>query len=108
MAKGKAPAFNPALQKGPIHKITQPLRKFLIIESSSGVLLFLCALAALILANSVWAEWFDKFWHTPLRLGIGPATDDNPFHLEKDLHFWVNDVLMTLFFFVVGDRKSVV
>ncbi len=54
----------------------------------SGALLLLCALVALVWANSPWADAYQRFWHAP----IGSTT----------LVHAVNDGLMALFFLVVG------
>jgi NhaA family Na+:H+ antiporter len=43
---------------------------------------------------------YHDFWETHLRIGFG--LPGGPFHLDLSLHDWVNDALMTLFFFVVG------
>lgn len=57
----------------------------------------MCTVLALALANSSAAGAYHKFWHTPVHLEIGD------FKLGGELgHFVVNDVLMTIFFFVVG------
>ena len=53
-------------------------------------------MAALFWANSHWAESYDALWHITVILGIGR------FVFEHDLHFWVNDALMAIFFLVVG------
>jgi NhaA family Na+:H+ antiporter len=50
----------------------------------------------MLLANSPWAAAFRDFWEIHFRLGIGR------FNLDEPLHFWINDALMALFFFVVG------
>lgn len=77
--------------------LTRPLARFLQVESASGIVLLLCTLAALAVANSPWAELYHHFWHLPVSLEIGS------FQLGGELgHFFVNDVLMTIFFFVVG------
>ena len=80
----------------PIRRLTRPIQRFLEIESASGIVLAACTIAALALANSPAADWFRHLWDVPLRVGAGRFTLDEP------LHFWVNDALMTLFFFVVG------
>src|SRR5262249_3687504 len=88
---------NPYLPVPPIDRLAKPLARFLEIESASGIVLLICTVLALALANSSAAEAYHTFWHTPVRLQIGE------FKLEKALgHFVVNDVLMTIFFFVVG------
>jgi NhaA family Na+:H+ antiporter len=77
--------------------ILRPLGRFLHTEAAGGVVLLLCAAAALAVANSPWAKPYHDFWHhTHLYVGVGR------FGLDKPLEWWVNDVLMVLFFFVVG------
>ena len=86
-----------ALPKAPVRKLTRPLARFLKIESAGGLVLITCTIVALVLANSSAADAFHRFWHAPLLLQIGTFT------LGGELgHFFVNDVLMTIFFFVVG------
>jgi Na+:H+ antiporter, NhaA family len=88
---------NPHLPVPPIRRLTRPLARFLQIESASGLVLLGCTIAALALANSPAAGAYHAFWHTPVHLEIGT------FKLGGELgHFVVNDVLMTIFFFVVG------
>jgi NhaA family Na+:H+ antiporter len=65
-------------------------------ESSSGIVLLVCSVAALAWANSPWAGTYTAFWDTPLSIGAGH------WQLALDLRHWINDGLMTLFFFVVG------
>jgi NhaA family Na+:H+ antiporter len=77
-------------------KALAPVERFLSIEAASGVLLLLVAVVALIWANSPWRHLYSGLWHAPLGLRLGPWS------FERDLHFWINDGLMTVFFFVVG------
>jgi NhaA family Na+:H+ antiporter len=77
-------------------RILAPVERFLAIEASSGILLMIAAAVALAWANSPWHELYERLWHFP----IGGELGD--FQLERDLHFWINDGLMTIFFFVVG------
>ncbi|MCK6550184.1 Na+/H+ antiporter NhaA [Myxococcota bacterium] len=73
-----------------------PVERFLAIEASSGILLLLAAAIALFAANSDLRVHYEGLWHTPIGLRLGPWA------FERDLHFWINDGLMTIFFFVVG------
>jgi NhaA family Na+:H+ antiporter len=73
-----------------------PIERFLAIEASSGLVLLGVALLAMVWANSPWRNLYQALWHTPLGLRLGPWA------FERDLHFWINDGLMTVFFFVVG------
>jgi NhaA family Na+:H+ antiporter len=77
-------------------RIIAPVERFLAIEASSGIVLLVAALAALALANSPFREPFEALWHTDLAIRIGS------WEFERDLHFLINDGLMTIFFFVVG------
>jgi len=83
-------------RRPPIDRVLLPFRSFAHKSSSAGVLLLLCAVVAIFLANSQWASLYHKFWHLPLSIGIGD------FSLSYSLHHWINDGLMALFFFVVG------
>jgi NhaA family Na+:H+ antiporter len=74
----------------------RPLVRFLRVESASGIFLLICTRTALVLANSPWAEDFAGAWQTRLTLSIGVI------ELSKPLLLWVNDGVMTIFFFVVG------
>jgi Na+:H+ antiporter, NhaA family len=75
----------------------RPLVRFLEVESASGIVLFACAVVAIGLANSPFANAFHAFWETPVHLHVGTFRIGGEFG-----HFVINDVLMTIFFFVVG------
>ena len=60
------------------------------------MLLLAATIAALFWANSPWSDSYFKLWHANLTIGLAGRT------LSHDLHFWVNDLLMAIFFFVVG------
>lgn len=79
--------------------VARPLREFLHVESAGSILLLAATVVALLWVNlpiGGWAEGYDHFWHTPLAIEIGD------WRLEESLQHWVNDGLMTIFFFVVG------
>ena len=77
-------------------KIVTPFEEFIHHESTSGLLLMGCAVLALIMANSAYAETYLHLIHTPVGFSLGGMV------LEKSLQHWINDGLMALFFFVVG------
>src|SRR3984893_3022910 len=62
----------------------------------SAVVLLAAAAIALGWANSPWAAAYEALWHLRLSLGV------TEFLPARDLHFWVNDGLMSVFFLVVG------
>ncbi|MBL4636678.1 MAG: Na+/H+ antiporter NhaA [Kofleriaceae bacterium] len=77
-------------------KLLRPVEKFLHVQTSSGILLLLIAVVALIWANSPWASSYEELLHTPISLGFGEH------FFARSLHFWINDILMVVFFFLVG------
>ena len=77
-------------------RFTRPFARFLKIEAAAGILLLFAVLAALILANSAWSASFLAFWEKPVGLHFG-ALD-----YSRSLRYWINDGLMTLFFFVIS------
>ncbi len=87
-------AWNPARRVA--MSVKGPIERFMQIEAGSGIALLAAAVIALVWANSPWSESYDALWHTPVSVGFGP------FALEESLHFWINDLLMTVFFLVVG------
>jgi hypothetical protein len=54
--------MDPRLPRGRVDIVLDPLRRFMHIESASGVVLLGASALALILANSQWAEEFFGFW----------------------------------------------
>ena len=77
-------------------RVVQPLQSFLATEAASGVLLLVAAVAALAWANSPWSGGYERLWETELTLRLGGL------ELSEDLRHWVNDLLMAVFFFVIG------
>jgi NhaA family Na+:H+ antiporter len=72
------------------------IKNFFKMESSAGILLFLSAVLALIIANSPLSGYYDLLLDTPVAIQIG-ALD-----ISKPLLLWINDGLMAVFFFLVG------
>jgi NhaA family Na+:H+ antiporter len=73
-----------------------PLQSFFRLEASSGILLALCAVAAMVWANSPWSASYFGLFEARLSLGMGAAT------AHFTVREFINDGLMTLFFFLVG------
>lgn len=71
-------------------------KKFLQIESASGLLLMLATVLALTWSNSSWSEGYHAFWNTSFALGLQNVV------VERSLRWVVNDLLMVIFFFVAG------
>ncbi|WP_226877110.1 Na+/H+ antiporter NhaA [Microbulbifer hainanensis] len=77
-------------------RLVTPFEEFIHRQSSGGIVLMICALLALIIANSPLQEAYEHLLHLPVSLGVG----DWSFSLS--LHHWINDGLMAVFFFLVG------
>jgi Na+:H+ antiporter, NhaA family len=76
------------------HRSLSPLR-FISVEAASGLVLLGAAALALLCANSPLAPAYQSLWQRPVGFGA-------PLLPARDLHFWVNDGLMTIFFLLVG------
>ena len=77
--------------------IVMPIQQFINREKSAGIVLGISIIAALALANSPWGEeYFHLFEHK-----VGFFFKGEPY-LYYSLHHWINDGLMSMFFFVVG------
>ncbi len=97
MVQGTADSTpRPGLPRTPIDRLVEPLTRFLHVEAASGVVLVVCAISALALANSPLADGFLGFWKTKIGFQIGS------FYMVHSLQHWINDGLMVLFFFVIG------
>lgn len=79
-----------------IESLSTTFLSFLRLEASGGVILLICAILAVLIANSPWGESYEHALHTPIAIGLGA------FSLEMGLLHWVNDGLMAIFFFLVG------
>jgi Na+:H+ antiporter, NhaA family len=83
-------------ESAPIDRILRPFQWFVQRQAASGILLLIVTAIALAWANSPYSKSYIDLWHTPVTVSLGD------FSLKKDLHFWINDGLMAVFFFVVG------
>jgi len=84
------------LPSAPVDRFFRPFARFLRIEAAGGAVLFACAVAALVLSNSRWAESFEHIWELRVSFAIGPL------EIDRSIREWINDALMTLFFFLVS------
>jgi NhaA family Na+:H+ antiporter len=74
----------------------QRLTDFFRLEASSGILLIVAALVALVCANTPLHDLYQAFRELPVQLRIGA------FGIDKPLLLWINDGLMALFFLLVA------
>ncbi|GAB3656880.1 Na+/H+ antiporter NhaA [Glycomyces tarimensis] len=76
--------------------VGRPAAQFLRIEPAAGIVLLICAVVAMLWANSPWAGSYEGVWGFEIAFRFGDFT------VEHNLRDWINDGLMALFFFVVG------
>jgi len=77
-------------------RLVRPVQDFMRTEASSGIVLVVAAVAAIVWANSPWgSEYFDLL-HRELALDLSWIS------IEEDVLHFINDGLMTIFFFTVG------
>lgn len=77
------------------HVLT-PFEEFIRDESAGGILLILCATAALIIANTSLFEAYNTILNTKISIGFGE------YAITESVHHWINDGLMALFFLIIG------
>jgi len=72
------------------------INRFLRSEAKGGIVLFIAALAALILSNSPFASFYQAILETPFAVHLANLV------VAKPSLFWINEGLMTIFFLLVG------
>ena len=78
-----------------IRKIITPIERLMKVETTGGIVLIIMTLAALLWAN-LSPETYHHVWHMPFALTIGSWIG------AADLHWFINDAMMTIFFFNIG------
>ncbi|MGY2916058.1 Na+/H+ antiporter NhaA [Bradyrhizobium sp. USDA 3262] len=84
------------LPRVPADRLTKPFMRFLRIEAMAGAVLLLSTLVALALANSSLSASFLALWDIHAGINLGGL------EISRSLKHWINDGLMTLFFFVIA------
>lgn len=76
--------------------ITSVLRRFMKLESASGILMLTAAIIAMLAANSPLADLYSELLDITVAVQVGALS------ISKPLLLWVNDGLMAVFFFLIG------
>lgn len=84
------------LPKEHIDWLVQPITRFVKVEAAAGGVLLFATIVSLSLANSQFSDFFNNVWRLSIGINIGH------FEFERSLHDWINDAVMTLFFFVIA------
>lgn len=79
-----------------LEEIIPPFQRFTHDQTTGSILLIICTLAALLIANSPLHHGFESLLLTETGLVFGDWS------LTMSVRHWINDGLMSLFFFVLG------
>jgi len=77
-------------------RIATPFEHFLHSQTTTGLVLMLMTVLALVLANSPLSDIYSHFFHTYIDFNVGD------WKLSHTVHHWINDGLMAIFFFMIG------
>ncbi|MEA2072931.1 MAG: Na+/H+ antiporter NhaA [Campylobacterota bacterium] len=78
------------------NRIATPFEHFIHAQTTTGLVLMIMTIIALLLANTPLTEHYIHFFHTKINLSVGS------WNLSHTIHHWINDGLMAIFFFMVG------
>jgi Na+:H+ antiporter, NhaA family len=76
--------------------LTTLFTEFFESEQASGIILMVCTLAAIVIANAPFGKGFVDFWHLKVGAEIGAI------QLHYSVEHWINDGLMAIFFLLIG------
>lgn len=77
-------------------RLTKLFVEFLKSEQASGVILILCTITSVALANSPIGNGYLEFWHSKIGFELGDFT------LKQSVEHWINDGMMAIFFLLIG------
>ena len=77
-------------------KLTKLFMEFFESEQVSGIILILCTITSIVIANSYFGKDYLDFWHTKIGFEIDGIA------LKYSLEHWINDGLMAIFFLLIG------
>jgi Na+/H+ antiporter NhaA len=77
-------------------KLTKLFIEFFESERASGVILILCTITSIVIANSYFGKGYSDFWYTKIGFEIDGIA------LRYSVEHWINDGLMAIFFLLIG------
>ena len=81
-----------------LDKLFTPIRDFINDSRATGIILISCTITSIFLSNfSLTQSFYTGLWQKTIHI-----TGNMPVHLPESYLLLINDVLMTLFFFLVG------
>ena len=103
-----ADLFRPRWREGddPFRRlVVQTTLRFVEVEAAGGIVLVLAATVAMLWANIDFHS-YESFWHTHIHIDLAIWSFDYKGESGVSLQHVVNDVLMVVFFLVVGRRDQ--
>lgn len=82
--------------------LISPIHTFLKDSRAVGIVLIVCTLVSMVLANSSMQDGYVGFWNTLFDPAGGHHYQYRALHLPNSYLLWINDGMMALFFFLVG------
>lgn len=76
--------------------LLKPIQNFIEKKTSVGIVLFLAAMLAIVVANSSLSTYYFSILDRYISFGV------HNFQIKKNILHWINDGLMSMFFFMVG------
>lgn len=87
---------HPSIRSEPVDRALTRFQKFLHSQMISSIVLLICAVIAILWANSPWSDVYFHLWETEVAVAFGDWS------FVMTLHAFVNEALMMAFFLVVG------
>lgn len=77
-------------------KVISPLKEFFHDSRAVGIILLCCTVISIVLSNSAWSDRYINFWNTEYHIPVSGL------HLPHTPLHTINDLLMAVFFLLVG------
>ena len=77
-------------------KLSSPLQAFINSQAMAGIVLFIAALLAILMVNIGWQHQYETLSQLVVAVSLGD------WEISHSIHYWINDGLMVLFFFILG------
>jgi NhaA family Na+:H+ antiporter len=77
-------------------KLSAPVKSFIDSQVVTGIVLFVSVIIAMVMVNFGWQQTYDALNAMKLSVSLGD------WEMSHSIHYWINDGLMVLFFFILG------